>query len=91
MNSRCHPANTVSPGDSRRSRSFYVSDRTSNLGTLCSQAALAPSAKPTILVVEDDDNSLFVLQEILKTKGYLVLEAWDGQHAVEVAETETWI
>ena len=36
----------------------------------------------TILIVEDDDNSLFVLKDILKTKGYRVLEACDGKQAV---------
>jgi two-component system, cell cycle response regulator DivK len=46
------------------------------------------SGKPTILVVEDDDNSLFVLKNILRTKGYRVLEAWDGKQAIEVAEAE---
>ncbi len=46
------------------------------------------SGRPTILVVEDDDNSLFVLKNILRTKGYRVLEAWDGKQAIEVAEAE---
>ena len=42
----------------------------------------------TILIVEDDDTSLFVLKDILKTKGYRVLEACDGKQAVIVAEAE---
>jgi DNA-binding response OmpR family regulator len=42
----------------------------------------------TVLVVEDDDNSLFVLKEILGKMGYRVLQAWDGKQAIEVAETE---
>jgi len=42
----------------------------------------------TILIVEDDDTSLFVLKDILKNKGYRVLEACDGKQAVIVAEAE---
>ncbi len=45
-------------------------------------------SNPTILIVEDDDNSLFVLKGILITKGYRVLEACDGKQAVDVAEAE---
>jgi two-component system, cell cycle response regulator DivK len=43
---------------------------------------------PTVLVVEDNDDSLFALRSILKTKGYSVLEAWDGRQAIEIAEAE---
>jgi len=45
-------------------------------------------AKPTVLVVEDDDDSLFALKSILRLKGYRVIEAWDGKQAVQVAETQ---
>ena len=44
---------------------------------------------PSVLLVEDDDDSLFILKSILRTKGYQVLEAWDGKTAVAVAEAET--
>ncbi len=53
---------------------------------------LAPASqtasKPCVLVVEDDDESLFVLKHVLGTRGYRVLEAWDGKQALEVAEAE---
>jgi len=45
-------------------------------------------ANPTVLVVEDDDDSLFALKSILRLKGYRVIEAWDGKQAVQVAETQ---
>lgn len=45
-------------------------------------------AKPTVLVIEDDENSLFVLKSILGTKGYRVLEASDGKQGLEIAEAE---
>ena len=46
------------------------------------------SGEPTILVVEDDPNSLGALKTILLDKGYQVLEACDGKQAIEVAEIE---
>lgn len=89
MSSAFHPADEGSrePG---QTSSFMSSINHRNSAPLAAKrgSAPAPSAKRTILVVEDDDNSLFVLKDILKTKGYLVLEAWDGQRAVEVAEAE---
>jgi DNA-binding response OmpR family regulator len=90
MSSAFHPADDGSPREPGRTSSFMssINHRTSAPFAAKRGAAPAPSAKRTILVVEDDDNSLFVLKDILKTKGYLVLEAWDGQQAVEVAEAE---
>lgn len=44
--------------------------------------------QPCVLVVEDNDDSLFMLKSVLNLKGYRVVEAWDGKQAVEVAETE---
>ena len=49
---------------------------------------LASSAKPTILVVEDDDNSLIALKTLLRPKGYRVLEASDGNEAITVVKAE---
>jgi two-component system phosphate regulon response regulator PhoB len=88
MNSRFY--NTGSLGEPRWANSFMSSmDRRPSFrfGT---EPGRPPTgvAKPTVLVVEDDDNSLFVLKSILVTKGYRVLEAWDGRQAVEVAEVE---
>jgi two-component system, cell cycle sensor histidine kinase and response regulator CckA len=49
----------------------------------------APAAEPrpgaeTILLVEDDDDVRFLLYSILRADGYSVLEAKDGEHALEV-------
>lgn len=51
-------------------------------------ATLASTAKPTVLIVEDDDDSLFALKTLLKDKGYRVVEAWDGKQAVAMAESQ---
>lgn len=40
------------------------------------------------MVVEDNDDSLFMLKSMLSGKGYRVVEAWDGKQALEIAETE---
>jgi DNA-binding response OmpR family regulator len=40
------------------------------------------------MVVEDNDDSLFMLKSVLSRKGYRVVEAWDGKQAIELAETE---
>lgn len=39
----------------------------------------------TILLVEDDEDVRFLLQSILKSDGYTVLEAWNGERALELA------
>ena len=52
-----------------------------------SLSAIPLPAKPTVLIVEDDDNTLFMLKTVLVSKGYRVLEAWDGKQALEMAET----
>jgi DNA-binding response OmpR family regulator len=85
-----HPIDEGSAREPGRTSSFMssINHRTSAPFAPKRGAAPAPSAKRTILVVEDDDNSLLVLKDILRTKGYQVLEAWDGQQALEVAEAE---
>ena len=42
---------------------------------------------PTVLVVEDNDENLFMLKTVLTRKGYRVVEAWDGKQAIDVAES----
>jgi two-component system cell cycle sensor histidine kinase/response regulator CckA len=49
------------------------------------QPETAPGAE-TILLVEDDDDVRFLLYSILKADGYSVLEAKDGEQALEVAK-----
>ena len=43
---------------------------------------------PAVLVVEDNDETSFLLRTVLTRKGYRVIEAWDGKQAIEVAENE---
>jgi two-component system cell cycle sensor histidine kinase/response regulator CckA len=51
--------------------------------------APAPSrpARKTVLVVEDDDPVRALLREVLRRQGYAVLEACDGNAALELAES----
>ncbi len=48
-------------------------------------AAEGPSGAETILLVEDDDDVRFLLLSILKADGYSVLEAKDGEQALNLA------
>ena len=78
-----YPTNTGSLGQARRVRSFMspVEPRTPYFHA--DYDPILPGMKRrTVLVVEDDENSLFILKKILQTKGYRVLQAWDGQQAV---------
>ena len=45
-------------------------------------------APPMIMVVEDDVDSRLMMKTLLGMKGYRVVEAGDGQEAIEVAERE---
>jgi len=93
MNSRFqYPINTGSLGDTRRPSTFtsqaahqpsnnFAPDQTWT-------TAIKATQRPSILVVEDNDDSLFLLKTVLSRKGYHVVEAWDGKQAVEVAESE---
>jgi two-component system cell cycle response regulator DivK len=42
-------------------------------------------AHPTVLVVEDDDDTRFMLRMLLEHDGYVMLEAADGLEGVETA------
>ena len=46
------------------------------------------AAYPTILIVDDSDDTRFVLRRLLEAKDYRVVEARDGQEAVETARRE---
>jgi CheY-like chemotaxis protein len=41
-----------------------------------------------VLVVEDHDDTRFMLGMLLKMRGFEVIEAWDGEEAIRVAERE---
>lgn len=51
---------------------------------------MPPNAQPPpmIMVVEDDADSRLMLKTLLEMKGYRIVEAGDGQQAIEVAERE---
>jgi len=49
---------------------------------------LPPIGRPTILVVDDFDDTRWLLRMWLERKGYRVIEAEDGQVAVSEAESE---
>src|SRR5947207_4202873 len=90
MNSRFYyPTNTGSLGEPRRVHNFIssIADRRSARFEGDYDPGSSRVGK-TVLVVEDDDNILFLLKRILGTKGYRILEACDGQQAVELAEAE---
>jgi CheY-like chemotaxis protein len=46
------------------------------------------ATNPTIMVVEDYDDTRFMLRQALESKGYRVIEAVDGWEAVQVATRE---
>ena len=74
------PSNSVVPFPQEAPKHFPVEYN-------WSPAMLAREA-PAVLVVEDNDENLFMLKTVLTRKGYRVVEAWDGKQAVEIAETE---
>jgi two-component system cell cycle response regulator DivK len=46
------------------------------------------SSDRTIMVVEDYDDTRLLLRQVLETRGYRVLEAINGQQAVDIAVRE---
>jgi CheY-like chemotaxis protein len=48
----------------------------------------ASDGKPLILVVEDHDDTRFMLSYLMEMHGYRVVEATDGEEAVRLAEAE---
>jgi len=44
---------------------------------------------PTILVVDDDPNSLFGICQVLKDEGYQVIPAQNGKAALEKLKTDS--
>ncbi|MET0283977.1 MAG: response regulator [Polyangiales bacterium] len=42
------------------------------------------SAQPTVLVIDDDRDGCALLAEWLQTRGYAVIEAWDGLDGLEL-------
>ena len=87
MDSRLYPINSGSLGEPRRPSGFMTTMERHPSARIRADHDPRPTSfsNATILIVEDDDNSLFVLKGILRTKGYRVLEACDGKQAVEDA------
>ncbi len=48
-----------------------------------------PEARPTVLVVEDFEDNRFMMRRLLEMSGYHVVEAVNGQQAVELAGDES--
>jgi CheY-like chemotaxis protein len=92
MNTRFEYPNTGSLGETRRPGAFIspLEQQTSNRFAPAQNwaAAVRTRNEPCVLVVEDNDDSLFMLKTVLSRKGYRVVEAWDGKQAIEIAEAE---
>jgi CheY-like chemotaxis protein len=93
MNSRFqYPINSGSLGGTRRPSTFNSPGPHQTSNNFAPDQDWTPAidtkARPCVLVVEDNDDSLFMLKNVLSRKGYRVVEAWDGKQAVEVAESE---
>ncbi len=54
-------------------------------GTTAAAATARASAKPTILIAEDNSDSREMMQQFLEMKGYNVVAAGDGQQALRLA------
>jgi two-component system, cell cycle response regulator DivK len=99
MSSRFYyPTTTGSLADRRRLGNFSSSLSPETLSRFSSKYfgameerkvdTASTSPEPIVLVVEDDNDCLFLLKNVLSAKGYRVLEAWDGKQAMELAEGE---
>jgi two-component system, cell cycle response regulator DivK len=53
-----------------------------------SERASNREALPTIMVVEDFEDNRFMMRRLLEMSGYQVLEAINGEEAVEIAKRE---
>lgn len=83
-----YPINAGSLGEPRRRTGTSIDHRTSAYFEM--KDADEPEIKrmkPTVLVVEDDSDSRYVLKNILSAKGYRVLEAADGEEALVQVES----
>jgi len=92
MNSRFeYPTNTGSLGVPRRPNTLIAAVEPHTPRHFAIEPewpVVAERSRPCVLVVEDNDDSVFMLKSVLGRKGYRVVEAWDGKQAIEVAEAE---
>ena len=42
--------------------------------------------KPSILIVDDDENALITLEHVLETEGYRTATAWSGKEALTLSD-----
>jgi len=92
MQDRSRPGNRPSPDKQnglvgckslRSTESSFAIDRNR-------RPARAQSANgPTILVADDNDDTRLMLHTLLRRKGYKVIEATDGEQAVQATQHET--
>lgn len=71
-------------------RSIPVSVLTKFMATLLSNlqsVTEAQHARPLILVADDDDDTRLLFRTMLEIRGYSVIEATDGEQAVQLAES----
>ena len=54
---------------------------------VCEQMGEQGAAVPTVMVVEDFEDNRFMMRRLLEMSGYRVVEAVNGQEAVETAES----
>jgi CheY-like chemotaxis protein len=90
MNSRFYyPTNTGSLGEPRRAASDASPRQYQRpMEFEGSKAVTSVKRERTVLLVEDDDNCLFLLTRALGSKGYRVVQAWDGKQALELTRAE---
>ena len=82
-----YPTNTGSLGEARRMRGLMTAVET-RASKFPGKPDKTAGDRRNVLVVEDDENTVFLLKTLLGSKGYQVLQAWDGRQAVEIAEAE---
>jgi CheY-like chemotaxis protein len=89
MNSRFYyPTNDGSLGEPRRARNFPSMGKERLFSFAPDRNLAEVSERPTVLVAETDDESLYFLKDILANKGYRVLQAYDGNQTLAIAEAE---
>lgn len=87
-----YPTNTGSLGMPRRASTSVSPFQQPTPNRFAFEHTWSPAVfaqqRPSVLVVEDNDETSFLLRTVLTRKGYRVVEAWDGKQAIEVAEGE---
>lgn len=89
MSSRFYyPTNNGSLGEPRRIRNFLSMGKERLFPFAPDRNLAEVRERPTVLVAEPDDESLYFLKDILANKGYRVLPAYDSKQTLAIAEAE---